>query len=334
VTRGDIPTPGTTPGTMVVAVGVLQRPDGRFLLAQRPAHRPHGGCWEFPGGKVEAGEPIARALARELAEELGIEVLEARPWRSIPWVYPSGRVRLEVWRVLRWRGVPRGREGQRLAWVPIEELSTLPFPAANRGIVNGLRLPDRCLVTPEPPGPDAGPSARATWLDCLDTALAAGVRLVLLRAKTLQQQPGAWLSLGESVVRRARAAGAQVIANATPAQAEAIGADGVHLTSERLLLLQARPPSGHCWVSAACHTRGELEHARGIGVDFVLLGAVLPTATHPGQAAMGWPRAAALVREAGVPVYLIGGLGPSHCPQAVAIGAQGVAGIRAFWPGS
>lgn len=99
-----------------VAVGVLLAADGRFLLAQRPAGKPYAGYWEFPGGKLEAGESVGAALARELHEELGIVVAFSEPWRTIEHDYPHAYVRLHFCRVTAWEGEPSGREGQALAW--------------------------------------------------------------------------------------------------------------------------------------------------------------------------------------------------------------------------
>src|SRR5918994_6473274 len=95
-----------------VAAAVLQRPDGSFLLAQRPPGKVYAGYWEFPGGKVEPGEPAAAALARELHEELGIDVECAYPWLTRVFTYPHATVRLNFFRVTRWRGEPHPREDQ------------------------------------------------------------------------------------------------------------------------------------------------------------------------------------------------------------------------------
>ena len=111
------PTSMTTAATarpVEVAAAVILRPDGRFLLAQRPAGKVYAGYWEFPGGKVEPGEPARAALKRELHEELGIEVTRAYPWITREYVYPHAHVRLNFFRVLGWEGEPHSREGQAL----------------------------------------------------------------------------------------------------------------------------------------------------------------------------------------------------------------------------
>jgi len=102
--------------TTEVAVGVLVRADGAALMGDRPAGKPYAGHWEFPGGKIEPGETVQQALARELHEELGIDIDVALPWFVHEYDYPHAYVRLHFRRVLRWRGEPHPREGQRLGF--------------------------------------------------------------------------------------------------------------------------------------------------------------------------------------------------------------------------
>ncbi|MFA7680083.1 MAG: NUDIX domain-containing protein, partial [Pigmentiphaga sp.] len=85
-----------------VAVGILQRQDGAFLLAQRPDGKPYSGWWEFPGGKLEANETALQALARELHEELGITLVTATPWVTLTHSYTHATVRLHFCRVSQW----------------------------------------------------------------------------------------------------------------------------------------------------------------------------------------------------------------------------------------
>ena len=111
-----------------VAVGVLIDGDGRFLLTSRPDGKVYAGYWEFPGGKLEAGESVETALKRELHEELGIAVEAARPWRVEIVDYPHARVRLHFCKVSTWSGDFEMREGQRMAWqtLPVEVRPVLP----------------------------------------------------------------------------------------------------------------------------------------------------------------------------------------------------------------
>ncbi|MFZ6655492.1 NUDIX domain-containing protein [Undibacterium sp. TJN19] len=99
-----------------VAVGILMKPNGDVLLGQRPAGKPYEGYWEFPGGKVEAGESILAALKREFVEELGIEIVTAEPWCGVEHIYPHAHVRLHFYISHEWQGEPQSLEGQAFAW--------------------------------------------------------------------------------------------------------------------------------------------------------------------------------------------------------------------------
>lgn len=153
-----------------VAVGVLRDGRGRVLLTRRPEQAHQGGLWEFPGGKLQSGEPVERALRRELAEELGIRVRSARPLIRIRYPYPERTVLLDTWVIERFDGVPTGCEGQPLAWVRVTEFDDYPLPAADRPIVTALRLPEVCPVTD---GSDLPGFGRGTGGDgCFDLPIA------------------------------------------------------------------------------------------------------------------------------------------------------------------
>lgn len=115
-----------------VAVGVLMRPDGAFLLTSRPAGKAYAGYWEFPGGKLEAGESVEQALRRELHEELGIdigaEIGAVTPWRVEMVDYPHALVRLHFCKVFVWQGELQMREAQSFAWeqLPVQVQPVLP----------------------------------------------------------------------------------------------------------------------------------------------------------------------------------------------------------------
>ena len=111
-----------------VAVGVLMRPDGDVLLGQRPDGKPYAGYWEFPGGKLEAGETVEAALRRELHEELGITIAGAEVWKVTEHDYPHALVRLHWCRVRRWEGEFEMREGQAMRWqqLPLDVSPVLP----------------------------------------------------------------------------------------------------------------------------------------------------------------------------------------------------------------
>ncbi len=99
-----------------VAVGILMKPNGDVLLGSRPEGKPYAGYWEFPGGKVEAGEAVLDALKREFAEEIGVRIISAEPWCGVEYVYPHAHVRLHFFISREWQGEPHALEGQQLAW--------------------------------------------------------------------------------------------------------------------------------------------------------------------------------------------------------------------------
>jgi 8-oxo-dGTP diphosphatase len=124
-----------------VAVGVIRNLAGHILLSRRHRGSHQGGLWEFPGGKVEAGESLQQALARELEEELGIVIVidSCEPLLKVRHDYGDKRVLLDVWLVKNFNGEPRGREGQPLQWVPAPRLGDYAFPTANVPIVEAVQ---------------------------------------------------------------------------------------------------------------------------------------------------------------------------------------------------
>ncbi|WP_145154468.1 Nudix family hydrolase [Pseudomonas oryzihabitans] len=308
-----------------VVAAVIRDPQGRILIAQRPAHKHQGGLWEFPGGKVEAGEAPAAALARELAEELGIQVTRARPLLQVRHDYPDQAVLLDVWQVDAFTGDAHGAEGQPLAWVAPRELADYDFPAANRPIVQAARLPERYLITP-------GELTTAELLNGLHRALDSGIRLVQLR--TPDNFDPQYRDLAGDVQGLCTGR-AQLMLKGPLEWLGDFPAAGWHLTAEQLRRYapNGRPFPEHRLLAASCHDAEELALAQQMGVDFVTLSPVMPTTSHPGVPTLGWVKAQQLLADCNLPAYLLGGLGEDDLTSAWQAGAQGVAAIRAFWPG-
>src|SRR5437016_9139135 len=126
---------------LLVAAVALIDPDGRVLLAQRPAGKHLAGLWEFPGGKVHGGETPETALIRELAEELGIDVAASclAPFTFASHAYPEFHLLMPLWVCRKWQGEVTAREGQRLAWVRPLRLADYPMPSADKPLVAMLR---------------------------------------------------------------------------------------------------------------------------------------------------------------------------------------------------
>jgi 8-oxo-dGTP diphosphatase len=284
--------------------------------------------WEFPGGKLELGEPVEAALARELREELAIEPRRARPLIRIPHHYADRRVLLDVWLVSDYTGEARGAEGQPLAWVAKESLGEYDFPAANGPVITAAQLPPCYLITPEPGDEPLWPS----FLQQLRRSLQAGVRLVQLRAKKLVTT--AYLKLARAVEELCEEYGARLLLNADPGLLEGSGVAGLHLSSHRLMACRERPVAEGLLLAASCHSLQELQQAECIGADFVLLSPVKPTASHPGTEAMGWRQFQLLTEQSRLPVYALGGMSPGNLNKAWRHGAQGIEAIRSLWDGA
>lgn len=307
-----------------VAAAVIRGKDGQILIAKRCDDKHQGGLWEFPGGKVEAGETAQAALARELEEELGILVTTARPLIQVRHDYPDKHVLLDVWDVSAFTGEPHGAEGQPLAWVSAKQLSEYEFPAANRPIVAAARLPEHYLITPEGLN---GPQL----LRGIQAALKSGIRLLQLRAPAMfdaQYRDIAVDALGLCAGK------AQLMLKGPLEWLGDFPAAGWHLTAQQLRELSAggRPFPSERWLAASCHSADELALAAQMGVDFITLSPVQATQTHPEAQPLGWEQVAELLQGFNQPAYLLGGVTPANVEQAWQVGAQGVAGIRAFWP--
>ncbi|MCH9026254.1 MAG: Nudix family hydrolase [Proteobacteria bacterium] len=314
-----------------VAVGILQREDGRTLLMQRLPGTFREGQWEFPGGKIESGENSRSALARELHEELGIEVSGARRRITLRHAYPEKTVLLEVWQVTHFTGQPRNTEGHRLCWVEPAELRRIGLLDADRPIVTSLELPATYVITPSPPIDDKNASAK--WLDQLEQTLDLGISLLQLHC------PG-WSAssygrLAKTVARRCEASATRLLLNGAPLQvlplSERLGAAGCHVPARFLEQLgNLQKPVGLV-VGASCHSAAELAAAERANADFCVLGPVLPAVGQRDRAALGWPGFSALLRKVSMPVFALGGLVPNDLETAWRHGAQGVAGISGFW---
>jgi 8-oxo-dGTP diphosphatase len=295
-----------------VAAAVLQRADGAFLLAQRPAGKVYAGYWEFPGGKVEPGEPAHEALARELREELGIDVERAYPWLTREHVYPHGHVRLNFFRVVSWRNEPHPREDQAIAWQRLGTRMAAPMLPANAPVLASLALPFEYAIT------DAGGMGIARMLAELERCFENQLKMVQVREPGLSASDRALFT--QQVIGLAHRHGAKVMVKAPFKDA-----DGLHLTAAELMALPARP---HGLVAASCHTRAEIEKAMALELDFAVLG---PVKDKAGLLPLGWERFAAMVRGTTIPVYAIGGLTRADLEQAWRAGAHGVAMIRGAW---
>lgn len=314
-----------------VAVAVILNDRDEVLISLRPVHVHQGGLWEFPGGKVEAGESAQQALSRELNEELGITLLAIGPLIRIPHNYRDKAVLLDVWRVQDFDGEPRGREGQQLKWVSIDDLNEYAFPQANKPIIKAVKLPSRYLITPELVCGEKcrfGPDVQG-FLNQLERALKTDIRIVQLRTKMLTQQD--YYSLARQVQSLCQRYSVHLLLNAEVTLVTELRADGIHLSSDQLMSLHQRPLGQDKWVAASCHNREQLKHAIKIDADFAVLAPINKTLSHPDSSPLGWEYFRALTEQATIPVYALGGMQTTDIQKAQQMGGQGIAAIRSLW---
>lgn len=313
-----------------VAAGILIKPNGKLLLTQRPQGKPWAGWWEFPGGKIEAGETPQQALQRELNEEIGITVTQASPWVNYKHNYDKALVNLYFFKVTEWRDKARGLENQQLAWIdPNKPTPIDPVLPATLPPLRWIKLQQRYLIT----------SINAynklpVYLHQLQNALEQGIQMVQFREpvwaanKTDQQD---LFKAFKAVLALCRRHKAICLVNSVHPESWWQMADGVHLRANDATALAASGytnPLGTNYVGISAHNEAELLTAQKINADFAVVGHVLNTPSHPNEPAMGWDQFAALSRQANMPVFAIGGQSEATLRHALESGAQGIAAIR------
>ncbi len=327
---------------ITVAAAIIRDRDNRLCLSRRPEHKHQGGLWEFPGGKVEEGEPVDQALARELDEELGMKAVRSQPFMTVRHRYPDLRVTLHFREVTAYTGEPHGREGQPVEWVPLQELSSRQFPAANQPVVTALKLPRQLVIPPE------GLSQRdvLAGIDRLDPNTqgfylrqwSQSDALPELAARCRERGLRFWIRDDVHLATREHAFGLHLTAldargagegdscasGPSPRKAGAAGRQDPRDLKEAL---QTYPGI----LSASCHNEAEITQAVKWGAQMATLSPVHATPTHPDAQPLGWDRFRALVEGTPLVFYALGGVTPQDLDTARHHGAFGTAGIRAFW---
>jgi 8-oxo-dGTP diphosphatase len=299
---------------------VLLGEDGRVLAAQRPPGKLAAGKWEFPGGKIEAGETAEAALVRELREELGIEVIRSRRLLRFQHDYSDRRVILDVRIVEVFGGVAESREQQALRWLQprdFEQLDALPTVAP---ILRALQLPADYVFTP----PTIAVSSLIAALPSLPQAAWLRLRLPALG-------DAAYAAAAAEVLKAARCTGLRVMLDRDPQLVEQLDAAGWHATQARLDDYPDRPVSRERWFAASAHDHDSLRRAQRLGADCIVVGPINQTRSHPHASVLAWSGFSAVVSQADRPIYAIGGVGPEDLAKARAAGALGIAGISAYW---
>ena len=287
-----------------VAVGVLQKPDGSVLYAQRPAGKVYEGWWEFPGGKREHGEPIEQTLVRELQEELGITVTQFAPWVIRDHVYPHASVRLHFFRVTQWLGDPASREAQVLRWQDPAIAAPQPLLPAAIPVIDWLSLPGRYVYT------GANLLGIGEAANAVKNQIKKGACLVQLFEPSLSDHD--LIALYKRLSSELEGAtNSRLVMHQVHQHVLTKSIDQtdirMHLDSTSLMACLSRPAAA--LVGADCETLDHQAHATALGLDFI----VMPEDFFL-QAA----------RTSHLPVFVLPKPATGPLPDFLSIGAHGV----------
>ncbi|NEN76509.1 Nudix family hydrolase [Pelistega sp. NLN82] len=305
-----------------VAVGVILK-GNQVLLTQRPEGKPWAGWWEFPGGKIEKDESIHQALARELKEELGISIDQSYPWVSFVYEYPTTIVELHFRKTYAWQGDIKGLEKQAFAWTTPQQAHELgDLLPASLTPLKWLQLPDRYAITHFQQIEN-----EAVYWEKLNRLIASGIQLFQFREPLWTDGIGSSSlhHLFEKTRQKCHEHGVKLLINSRHPRSWWALADGVQLRAEDAVQLDERPIPEDKLLGISCHTLADILYAHQLKADFIILGHVGATASHPNQAPLGWEQFSALAIEAGRPVFAIGGQTSQTLAQAKTYGAHGVA---------
>ena len=307
-----------------VAVAVVFNAAGQVLWACRPEGKPYAGYWEFPGGKVEPGETVWQALVRELKEELDITATEGGPWFQIEHDYEHANVRLHLYRVWAFDGVPRPLEQQGFTWASLGNTNLSPILPATEPLLSKLAQPVFMAISNYEAGFDV-------CANRLEQALRHRVSAVYVQFREKHLKGDALIHAFEHCNALCRETGHLMLLNSAAwlnlrEYVEELPCP-LHLTEAHLLSGQFK---ALLCVGASVHTQAALTAAFEYGLDYAVLGAVKDTTSHPGQSGMGWKQFHEMASQARLPVYAIGGLTSVDLREAQAHGAHGVAMLSQF----
>ncbi|MCK5872341.1 MAG: Nudix family hydrolase [Methylococcales bacterium] len=302
-----------------VVLGIIKNPTGQVLIAKRATNVHLGGLWEFSGGKVEPDESSFEALKRELLEELGITVLKATPLIKIKHHYAELSVLLEVYTINDFSGIAIAHENQQIKWIKINSLNDYCFPAANKAIINAIKLPSEYAILDD--------ICKTTLLSRLKIILNKNIKLIQYRLKNLSTNEVNLFML--EAIPLCQHYQAKILINSQVNNAKEFNQEGLHLTSSDLMTSRTRP-SNKGWIAASCHNFEQLKQAEKLGLDFAVLAPILPTLTHPDAKPLGWDGMKKLIQQVNIPVFALGGMTQKDKKIAQELGAQGISGIRMF----
>jgi 8-oxo-dGTP diphosphatase len=315
-----------SPSRIEVAVGVIRRGENEVLVGQRMVQDRYYRRWEFPGGKLEPRETPEQALARELSEELGIQITKTQPLIQLDHDYPDIKVRLYVMEVDSHLGEPYGREGQAIEWISLANPQVKDFLEATQPIFTALTLPKRIMIT----------DTKRFGMDRTCEAVAAKAvhgASVIVQVREPELSLKDRMEFTAQLVKSTNGSPVQIVQNDGLDADFFDGITGIHLSAlntREALAAGLKRPLGKM-LGCSCHNAGEIRVASMIDADYITLGSVAVTPSHPDGAVLGISQFSNLSELANIPVFAVGGMDESDIKQIRQAGGQGVAMISAAW---
>ncbi len=291
-----------------VAIGLIFN-RGKILVGWREEHLHQGGCYEFPGGKVEDNENSQDAVIREIKEEVGIDVTVVKLFHELEFHYPDRDVHLFFYQCL---PISQQNIDVPWQWVAMDQVIDLAFPAANMPILQRLNWSRYLAITPS----HLQQYQFKAEIDLCYLRLAQ-VNSQVLHHLQQSTENMRWIVRVEDYWNLEETLQQQIFA--------------IHLNSRQLYDFKDLKQFKSHNVIAACHTEMDIQQANLLGCDAIFLSPVHATATHPDQLGIGWTTFAKLLQHANMPVYALGGVNILDKDCAIQHGAYGIAGISDFW---
>jgi len=300
-------------------VGILRDDSGQILIAKRQDHQFMAGFWELPGGKVESNESEQQAIIRELREELGIVVTDLSIHQTMVYHYTDRIVELSIYTINQYQHIPKGIEGQEIAWVDVNQLHKHKLLPTMKAFIDSITLPNKYWITP------SSNHQTDDWMAKFNEKMTQDIELIQLRSKI--ELDNVFIS---ELHEKCKHNNVKLLLNTVDKSFNESYCDGWHLTTGEMLTLNKRPCAKDKLLGASTHNLNEALQAQELGADFVVISPVQATQTHPDTAPLGWDAAQEVVNKLNIPVYFLGGMRLDDLDKALMLGAQGIAGVSAF----
>ncbi len=308
-----------------VVIAIIKNSKQEVLVSERKPDAHLGGFLEFPGGKVENNETPAKALMRELAEELNIDALSFSPLMQIPYSYSDRNILLDTYLVKEYVGEISGNEKQNIYWKNISSLNSKEFPAANHGVIRALQLPTLFPVTP------SYSQDPINFLINFEKVVSDNkIKIIQLRSHELEDSD--YVDLAKQCIDICRKNSVKLILNRDIELVMSLDVSGIHLSSERLLKTKKKLLTEELLIGASCHNQKEIEHANALKLDYIFIGPVIEKNINENIKTLSWSGFSELAKRSIIPAYAIGGLSRDDVDMSNLSGGNGVAAIRSIWP--